>query len=176
MSLANFAGYIGPVRRINLKDQFDHNYREKAHEKFFGPASIACFLLTNNPRLEKSRAHRILWLLEELNVNYELKIFKRASDMLAPPELKKIHPLGKSPIISVSGPGRPEPVVIAESGTIVEYLLDHFGPEMIPKRYESGKDGQVPAETEEWMRYRLFMHYAEGSLMPNLVIALIMNS
>jgi glutathione S-transferase len=67
--------------------------------------------------LDNSRSQRILWLLEELNVNYEIKYYKRGADMLAPPELKAVHPLGKSPIIT---DGRH---TIAESGAIVEYLL-----------------------------------------------------
>jgi glutathione S-transferase len=124
-------------------------------------------------RLEKSRAHRILWLLEELGVDYELKTYKRGSDMLAPKELKDVHPLGKSPIITVQATEATEPLVIAESAVIVEYLTEHFGPSLIPARYTSGKEGLVGGESEEWIRYRYFMHYAEGSLMPLLVIGLV---
>ncbi|KAI9372613.1 glutathione S-transferase [Aspergillus egyptiacus] len=124
--------------------------------------------------LEKSRSHRILWLLEELNVPYEVKTFKRGKDMLAPEELKKIHPLGKSPVISVESPATPEPVIIAESGLIIEYLCDHFGGDkLIPARYVAGKEGQIGGETEEWLRYRYYMHFAEGSLMPFLVFKLV---
>lgn len=93
--------------------------------------------------------------------------------MLAPPELKKIHPLGKSPLISVQAPGAAEPIVLAESGLIIEYLVDHFGPSLAPKRWQEGKEKQVQGETEEWLRYRYFLHYAEGSLMPYLVTALL---
>ncbi|KAF1986424.1 glutathione S-transferase [Aulographum hederae CBS 113979] len=126
--------------------------------------------------LDKSRSHRILWLLEELKVDYDLKIYKRGSDMLAPPELKKVHALGKSPVIEVQASEGDSPIIIAESGAIVEYLSDHLGPQLIPKRYPEGKENQLGAETKEWLRYRQLMHYAEGSLMGLLVIALIMIS
>ena len=96
--------------------------------------------------------------------------------MLAPEELKKIHPLGKSPIISIQADGMSKPLILAESGLIIEYLVDHFGPHLAPKRYTEGKEGQVGGETEEWIRYRYYMHYGEGSIMPYLVVALVMNS
>ncbi|KAL8690922.1 MAG: hypothetical protein Q9218_003735, partial [Villophora microphyllina] len=123
--------------------------------------------------LEKSRAQRILWLLEELKIDYELKTYKR-QDMLAPFELKKVHPLGKSPLVSVQAEGAGEPIILAESGLIAEYLIDHFGPQLAPKKWQDGKEGQVQGETEEWLRYRYYMHYAEGTLMPYLVIALLL--
>ncbi|KAI4221724.1 MAG: hypothetical protein L6R36_006692 [Xanthoria steineri] len=125
--------------------------------------------------LEKSRAQRILWLLEELKIDYELKTYKRVN-MVAPPELQEIHPLGKSPLLSVQAEGAPEPLVLAESGLIAEYLIEHFGPSLAPNQYQNGKEGQVQGETEEWLRYRYFMHYAEGTLMPFLVIALILRT
>jgi hypothetical protein len=81
---------------------------------------------------------------------------------MAPKELKDIHPLGKSPTIEVLAPGAEKPVIIAESGAIVEYLCEHFGRSLIPQRYPEGKDGVIGAETEEWLRYRvsyfLFCH------------------
>ncbi|KAH8433471.1 glutathione S-transferase [Aspergillus melleus] len=128
--------------------------------------------------LEKSRSQRILWLLEELGVSYELKTFKRGSDMLAPPELKKIHPLGKSPVITIETEHTDKPLVLAESGAISEYLCDHFDSagKLVPKRYAEGKEGQVGGESEEWMRFRYFMHYAEGTLMPFLVFKLVMDT
>ena len=92
--------------------------------------------------------------------------------MLAPKELKDVHPLGKSPVITIQGPDGP-PRVIAETGLIVEYLIEHFGTQLIPTRYPAGKEGQPGAETEEWMRYRYYMHYAEGSIMPFLVMTLV---
>ncbi len=69
-----------------------------------------------------------------------------------------------------------KPLVLAESGFIVEYLIDHFGTWLAPERYQRGKEGQVGGETEEWTRYRYLMHYAEGSIMPLLVMALVFNS
>ncbi|KAE8337362.1 C-terminal alpha helical domain of GTT1-like Glutathione S-transferase [Aspergillus parasiticus SU-1] len=126
--------------------------------------------------LEQSRSQRIVWLFEELGLTYNLKTFKRTSEMLAPPELKKIHPLGKSPVITIETEQSEKPLVLAESGNITEYLCDHFGGEkLIPKRYPEGKEGAVGGETEEWMRYRYFMHYAEGTLMPFLVFQLVMD-
>lgn len=130
-------------------------------------------------RLEQSRSHRILWLLEELQLQYELKTFKRRADKLAPTELKKVHPLGKSPIITIEAPGSSKPMVLAESGAIVEYLCDHFGkarPTLVPERYQPGREGLVGGEREEWIRYRYFMHYVEGSLMPFLVMSLVNDS
>lgn len=130
------------------------------------------------PRLEQSRSQRILWLLEELHVPYTIEIYHRDTKThLAPPELKKIHPLGKSPVISVTGPGITSPIVIAESANICEYLLEHFsnGSTLLPQRWREGQVGKVGGETEEWLRYRFFMHYAEGSLMPYMVVALIVS-
>lgn len=122
--------------------------------------------------LEQSRSQRILWLLEELQLPYDIEIFHRDNvTMLADPELKKAHPLGKSPVISISYPGSSEPLVIAESGFIIEYLLDHFsqGKSLLPKRYENEGEDKCGSETEEWLRYRYFLHYAEGSLMTLLM-------
>lgn len=96
--------------------------------------------------------------------------------MLAPEELKEIHPLGKSPLITIESDAMPKPLALAESSVIIEYLIDHFGTWLAPERYHKGKRGQVGGETEEWLRYRYFMHYGEGSIMPLLVIALIFNS
>lgn len=131
-------------------------------------------MVADEHRLEKSRAQRILWLLEEVKVNYELKMYKR-QNMLAPPDLKAVHPLGKSPLISVESKNTPTPLVLAESGPITEFLAENFGPWLIPRKYQDGKDGQVGGETESWLRYRYYMHYAEGSLMPLLLIALLLN-
>jgi glutathione S-transferase len=114
-------------------------------------------------RLNESRAQRIVWLLEECNgITYDIKMYKRGKDRLAPDSLKEVHPLGKSPTISISASWIPNPLVLAESGAIVEYLCDHFAPHLVPKRYADGKDGQVGGETEQWLRYRFYMHYTEG--------------
>lgn len=108
--------------------------------------------------LNNSRSQRILWLLEELGAEYEVIRYQRDSKtMLAPPELRKIHPLGKSPVITEGE------LTIAESGAIVEYLVDRHG------------DGKLkPAHrTAEQLRYTYWLHYAEGSGMPPLVMSLI---
>ena len=103
--------------------------------------------------LENSRSQRILWLLEELGLPYEVRRYKRTRMMLAPPEMKRIHPLGKSPIIVDDG------IVVAETGAIIEYLVEKAG----------GKLG-APPEAAEARRYRFFLHYAEGSLMTALLM------
>jgi glutathione S-transferase len=117
--------------------------------------------------LETSRSQRILWLLEELGVPYELKVYGRnPATRLAPPELKAIHPLGKSPVISDDG------VVVAESGAIIEYLVEKYG---------ATAGGELaglspPAGTAERLQCRYWMHYAEGSLMNWLVMKLVFTS
>lgn len=130
-------------------------------------------------RLNESRAQRILWLLEELHLPYELEVFHRdPKTKLAPPELKQIHALGKSPIISITPPGATDPVLIAESAVIIEYLIEHFGQNttLSPKHWKEGQEGKVGGETEEWMRYKYFLQYGEGSLMPILLVSLITKS
>jgi glutathione S-transferase len=108
--------------------------------------------------LNNSRSQRVLWLLEELGVAYEVERYQRdEKTMLAPPSLLAIHPLGKSPII-VDGA-----VTVAESGAILEYLIDRYGGgRLIP-----------PAGTPERLRYTYWLHYAEGSAMPPLLLKLI---
>lgn len=96
--------------------------------------------------------------------------------MLAPQELRDIHPLGKSPVITVESPAASKPLVIAESAFIVEYLAEHFGPWLVPNKYTEGKEKEVGGESEEWLRYRFFMHYAEGSLMTYLLVLLLVSS
>lgn len=107
--------------------------------------------------LENSRAHRILWLLEELGLEYEVKTYKRAPDMRAPASLKTVHPLGKSPVIEDKGR------VIAESGAIIEYLVDAYGGEAL----------RPAIGTDERLRYTYWLHYAEGSAMPLLLLKLL---
>jgi glutathione S-transferase len=107
--------------------------------------------------LENSRSLRILWMLEELDLPYEIKHYKRLPTMQAPPDLKAVHPLGKSPAITDDG------VTLAESGAILEYLVQKYGNgRFVP-----------PLGSEEWRRYTYFMHYAEGSLMPVLLLKLL---
>jgi glutathione S-transferase len=117
--------------------------------------------------LETSRSQRILWLLEELGVPYELKIYRRdPATRLAPAALKAVHPLGKSPVITDDGE------VIAESGAIIEYLVEKYGDR------ESGELSRLqPAVgTPEHRQCRYWMHYAEGSLMNWLVMKLVFST
>ncbi|KEY67331.1 hypothetical protein S7711_04582 [Stachybotrys chartarum IBT 7711] len=125
--------------------------------------------------LNQSRAESLVWLLEELKISYEVETFRRTESFLAPPELKRIHPLGKSPVISVTAPGLSEPVVLAESGCIVQYLCDHWeeGRRLVPRRWKSGMEGRIGGETEEWLRHQYLLHYREGTLMPIITMSLV---
>ena len=108
--------------------------------------------------LNDSRSQRVLWLLEELGVPYEIKRYARdAKTMLAPPELRAVHPLGKSPVITDGSN------TVAESGAIIEYVLDRYG------------DGRLrPAlGSEDRLRYTYWLHFAEGSAMPPLLMKLV---
>ncbi|KAK4123440.1 hypothetical protein N657DRAFT_644979 [Parathielavia appendiculata] len=127
--------------------------------------------------LNGSRAQSMLWLLEELEVPYDLEIYHRQKSMMAPPELKKIHPLGKSPVVTVTPPGATEPIVLAESGFIVQYLCDHFpkGASLVPRRWKDGQEHKVGGETEEWMRYQYLLYYIEGSFMSTVVLQFILS-
>ena len=107
--------------------------------------------------LENSRSQRVLWLLEELGLEYEVRRYERNREtMLAPPELARIHPLGKSPLIEDGGR------TLAETGAIVEYLVEKAEGRLGP-----------PPNREAVLRYRHFLHYAEGSLMPPLFAMLV---
>ena len=108
--------------------------------------------------LNNSRSQRVLWLLEELGLDYEVKRYERNPEtMRAPAELRKIHPLGKAPVVTDGD------LVLAETGAIVEYLVDTYG------------DGRLaPARgTPERLRYTYWLHYAEGSAMSPLLLKLI---
>lgn len=94
---------------------------------------------------------------------------------MAPPELKSVHPLGKSPIVTIEPPAASTPMILAESGYISEYVTEHFGKHLMPEHWIPGKEGQVGGETESWLRYRFFMNYAEGSLMALNVQNLLFN-
>jgi len=112
--------------------------------------------------LENSRSQRILWMLEELGLDYQIKRYERdPKTMLAPPELKRVHSLGKSPVIEDldADGGR----VIAETGAIVEYLVEKADGRLGP-----------PAHRESVLRYRFWLHYAEGSMMPPLLLKLVL--
>jgi glutathione S-transferase len=109
--------------------------------------------------LENSRSQRVLWLLEELGLAYEVRRYRRdPKTMLAPPELRRVHALGKSPVIEDEGRA------IAETGAIVEYLVEKAGGRLGP-----------PGNREAVLRYRHFLHYAEGSMMPPLLALLVVN-
>ena len=100
----------------------------------------------------------MLWLLEELGLPYDIKRYQRdPKTMLAPPELRAVHPLGKSPVLEDGD------VKLAESGAIIEYLVQRYG------------DGRLrpAASTPEWLRYTYWLHFAEGSAMPPLVMKLV---
>lgn len=109
--------------------------------------------------LNNSRSQRVLWLLEELALPYEIQHYQRdPRTSLAPPELRQVHPLGKSPVITDGG------LTVAESGAILEYLVDKYG------------GGRLkPTGEQELLHYRYFMHFAEGSAMPPLVMKLVFN-
>jgi glutathione S-transferase len=106
--------------------------------------------------LNDSRSQRILWLLEELNVPYEIKHYQRDQQTrLAPPELKAIHPLGKSPVITDDGR------VIIESGAIIDYIVRHYGQQLQPS-----------VTSKDYDEYQQWLHYAEGSAMLPLLLKL----
>ena len=107
--------------------------------------------------LNNSRSQRILWMLEELGVPYEVKRYEREPSMQAPASLRAVHPLGKSPVITDGDR------TLAESGAILEYLVDAYG---------NGRF-RPAAGTAEKINYTYFLHYAEGSLMPLLLMKLI---
>jgi glutathione S-transferase len=110
--------------------------------------------------LNNSRSQRVLWLLEELDVPYEVKRYERdPATMRAPASLRAVHPLGKSPVITDEGR------VMAESGAIIDYLVERHGQgRLVP-----------PAGTEARLRYTYWLHYAEGSAMPPLLIKLVLS-
>ena len=108
--------------------------------------------------LNNSRSQRVLWLLEELSVPYEVKRYERdPATLLAPPDLTRVHPLGKSPIVSHGA------VTLAESGAIIEYLLATYGAGRL----------RPAADSEDYWRFIYWLHYAEGSLMPPLLLQLV---
>ncbi len=111
--------------------------------------------------LNNSRSQRILWLLEELGLDYEIKRYERdPNTMLAPAALKEVHPLGKSPVITDEGQ------TLAESGAIIDYLVERYG------------EGRFapPSGTPEKLRYNYWLHYSEGSVMPILVMKLVLDN
>ncbi|CCH43137.1 NADPH-dependent D-xylose reductase [Wickerhamomyces ciferrii] len=116
-------------------------------------------------RLEKSRSHRIAWLLEELNLEYTLKLYHRAGGVLAPPELKKIFPLGKSPILELNYDNGSKPIILAESGHIINYLIENFDSE--------GK--LTPSTPEGKQKVDYYLHFSEGTLGSHLTYVAVHN-
>ena len=110
--------------------------------------------------LDKSRSLRIIWALEELGLEYEIKHYKRLPTLAAPPELKAVHPLGKSPVLTDGD------LTIAESAVILDYLQTTY----------DSKNQFKPQNPQDLMQYNYWMHYAEGSLMPYLVMTLVMTN
>lgn len=107
--------------------------------------------------LNNSRSQRILWLLEELGVEYQIKRYERdPKTMLAPAELRAVHPLGKSPVVTDGD------LTLAESGAIIDYLANRYDTDLLP-----------PAGTPERLRCNYWLHYAEGSAMPPLLLKLV---
>ena len=110
--------------------------------------------------LDQSRSLRIIWALEELGLEYEIKHYKRLPTFAAPPELKAVHPLGKSPVLTDGD------LTIAESAVILDYLQTTY----------DSKNQFKPQNPQDLMQYNYWMHYAEGSLMPYLVMTLVMTN
>jgi glutathione S-transferase len=114
--------------------------------------------------LNNSRSQRVIWLLEELGVDYEIKRYERdTKTMLAPKTLLKVHPLGKSPVITDDAHGG---VTVAESGAIIEYLIDN---------YDIENKLAPPVGTPTRLRYTYWLHFAEGSAMSPLLMKLVFN-
>ena len=110
--------------------------------------------------LNQSRSHRVLWALEELGLTYEIVRYQSEKSMLAPDSLQKVHPLGKSPLLEDNG------LVLAESGAILEYLQETYDS---VSRFK-------PLDPTHKVQYRFWLHYAEGSLMPLLLMKRVFNS
>ncbi|KAL6864302.1 glutathione transferase [Trichoderma novae-zelandiae] len=136
--------------------------------------------------LNRSRSQSILWLLEELKVKFDIKLYHRNEQGVAPPELEQVHPLGKSPVVVITPPpgttdGQQQqqqqqpPIVLAESGHMAQYLCEHFpeGRRLVPQKWKPGMEGRFGGETEAWLRNQYFLHYSEGSLMPYLFLSVV---
>ncbi len=118
---------------------------------------MAAIMITLH-HLNNSRSQRIIWLLEELQLPYQIKHYQRdPRSMLAPAALKAVHPLGKSPVIS------DDDIVVAESGAIIEYLVEKYGVGRL----------KPAADSKALLDYRYWLHYAEGSAMPPLLMNLV---
>ncbi|MEG9303582.1 MAG: glutathione S-transferase [Psychrobacter celer] len=109
--------------------------------------------------LANSRSFRIIWLLEELNTDYELTCYERNKAYRAPDSLKKVHPIGHAPMLEVNDR------VLIESGFIIEYLIKHYDTD---KQFKPADDNEAA-----WEAYTFWLHFAEASLMPLLVMRLV---
>ena len=128
----------------------------RAFTMAFSTPKVSAMIVVHH--LNNSRSQRVLWLLEELGLEYDIKRYERdKKTMLAPPALRKIHPLGKSPVVT------DDDLTLAESGAIVEYLVERYGDGCLAPARE------LPA----YLRYRYWLHYAEGSIMPPLLLKLV---
>src|SRR5258708_15669227 len=143
----DFLGHLDfPARR------WHHQRRREMRQKRLGGIAMLTVHHLNN-----SRSQRVLWLLEELGVPYEIKYYQRGADLRAPAELRAIHPLGKPPVVTDNGN------TVAESGAIIEYVVNTYGNgRLIP-----------PSGTPERLRYSYWLHYAEGSAMSPLLQKLL---
>lgn len=109
--------------------------------------------------LNNSRSQRVLWLLEETGTPYEIVRYQRdKKTMVGPEELRRVHPLGKSPVVEADGRK------LAETGLILDYLVERYGPDLVP-----------PRDSDLFWRYKYWLHYAEGSLMPPLFLKLVVD-
>ncbi|KAK6465737.1 glutathione S-transferase [Scheffersomyces coipomensis] len=114
--------------------------------------------------LSQSRAHRIVWLFEELDLPYELKIYKRTKEYRSPPELIKLHPLGRSPVLEIIEDNKSKYII--ESGHIIQYLIEKYD-----------RDGKlVPITDDEKEQVGFYLHFGEGTLQPDLVSLLVNNT
>ncbi|OHE96328.1 glutathione S-transferase [Colletotrichum orchidophilum] len=177
-----------------------------AHSRFAHPAALTSKVITTRslttsqpspnmtteelPKvklywLNDSRSQNTVWLLEELKIPYTVELFRRAPNRLAPPELERVHPLGKAPVLEITptpsdDPGaEPEqPILLAESGYITQYLVEHFAhrkPSLVPPRWKPGREGKVGGETQAYARFWYLLHYIEGSFLPIIVQFLLIN-
>ncbi|KAK6539879.1 hypothetical protein TWF694_008716 [Orbilia ellipsospora] len=145
----------------NLKDSFQNRHFSDISIKMAGQQS-AMATTEAKPKIKliwltDSRAQRIVWLMEELGLEYEIEAYKRTSEKKAPEDLKKYHPLGKAPILIIDGH------TLVESALIIEYLVDKYGPQYKP----------AESDSKNFYQYRHLMHYTEGSLMPFMLLALV---
>ncbi|GBL47762.1 hypothetical protein ACI3LY_003367 [Candidozyma auris] len=113
--------------------------------------------------LTNSRASRIVWLLEELELDFELKVYHRVHGVTAPKELLNVFPTGMSPVLQIFKEGSSEPLTLAESGHIIQYVIDHY----------DHKGKLIPDSEADKEKVGYYLHFAEGSLQPHLVSMIV---